>query len=409
MASGTESSRMSSFFPRNGVPGTEYLYLFLLFPVTSILVGFNLYHTSAFLLLALILYRVVTSSGLLVSRSFALVMLLYAVFLLYTALSLLWSPSSQYAMSKFVRLAVICTLLMVAPTVLFSEKKSVYNFFKLAIYATMAVAVLIILGFLSPNYARPYYLLGSSSHLAAGRILGFGVVVTAYYVLTSDEKARTYIYGLMLTVLLLGITVSGSRGPLVATVISTGVLIPLVLYFVGREKYRAYLFLGVSVLGIVSLFVLHLVLGVSIPTFDRIIPLLQGEFDPSNTRRLRFYRQAVLLWLESPLLGSGFGSYGIWIHGVDIEEFPHNIVLEILAELGVIGLVLFGAVLCVTLRPLVTNHREHPISILLFGLFVYALLNASFSQDLQGDRMVFAVIGLSTFLGLYTEGDLGEI
>lgn len=405
MSTATGAARHAYSSLRDSVWSAEFLYLLMLFPVTSALLGVNLYHPAILLLAVFAVYRVFVVDDVALSRSFALVMLLWTLFLLYYAITMLWSPSSNYALSKFLRLVTICSLLLIAPTILFPETKQIHNFGKAAIYAALAVAVLIVLGYLSPNYARPYALLGSLSHLAPGRIIGFGVVVATYYVLASTRRPRLATYGTMLGILLLGLLVSGSRGPLVAAMGTTGTMVVLYLAVERDERRLAALFVGASVLAVVTLFVLHLVFGVTVPNFDRIIPLLQGEIDPSNQRRLRFIRQAVLLWLEAPLLGSGAGSYGVWIHGVDVEEYPHNIFLETLSELGVIGLVILGTLLCATLRGIVAKHRSHQLWVLLLGIFVYALLNAAFSQDLQGNRMVYAAIGLAMGFGVATDSD----
>lgn len=406
METSTGVARDAYFSFREGVRGAEYLYLLMLFPVTSALLGVNLYHPSILLLASLTLYQVLVADDVSLSRSFALVMLLWTVFLLYITVSMFWSPSSSYAMSKFLRLGTICTLLLIAPTILFPETKQIYNFGKFAVYASLAVAVLIIIGYLSRDYVRPYALLGSLSHLAPGRIIGFGIVVTTYYVLASERRPRLATYGTMLGILLLGIVVSGSRGPLVAAMLATGTVVVLYLDVERDDRRLAALFLSASFLAAISLFVMHLFFGITVPNFDRIIPLLQGEFDPSNQRRLRFYRQGVLLWLESPLLGNGVGSYGVWIHGVDVEEYPHNIYLETLSELGVLGLLILGALLLVPFRAIVSNHGSHSLWVLLLGLFIYALLNASFSQDLQGNRMVYAAVGLALTFGIGTDDDV---
>lgn len=395
MATATGAARDTYVSFRNGVTGAEFLYFLALFPLTSFVLGVNLYHASIVVLSGFVFYRLVVDDDLEVSRSFAIVLLVWTVFLLYFAISMLWSPSSTYALTKFLRLATICSLLLVAPTMLFAETERIYRFCKISIYVAVIVAATIILGFLAPNYARPYAALGVASHLGPGRIIGFGIVVTAYYVLSSERRPQLMTYGTMLGILLFGILVSESRGPLVAALVSTVTLVVLFIAVERDDKRLAALFLAASFLAVVSLFVLHFVFGVSIPNFDRILPLLRGEFDASNQRRVRFLRQGALLWLESPILGNGAGSYGVWIHGVDVEEYPHNVFVETLAELGLIGLLLFGLILAVSLRAIVANHERHPIWTLLAGLFLYALLNACFSQDLQGNRLVYATIGLA--------------
>lgn len=403
MVLSSDRTRRPTFAGRGAVPGAEVLFLLLLFPVTSILLGFNLYHVSLVALLGLVAYRIVATEHLRVPHSLVVVLLLWAVFLLYAAVSMVWSPSSSYGMHKFARLLTICTVLIVVPALLFPDEGAVHRFFKLTVYVSIAVAVVIVLGFLSPAHSRPYYLLGTSNHLPTGRTMGFGVVVATYYVLSAETAGDRLVRGLMLGILLVGIVVSGSRGPFLATFASAGILVFLVFYVTRDEKERAFAFVAGAGLSIAVLFGLHFGLGVSVPTFDRIVPMVRGEFDTSNLRRLRIYRQAVLLWLQSPVFGGGIGSFGPWIHGSDMEEYPHNLVLELLAEFGLVGLLIFGALLAVALRDIVAVRREHPVWVLLLCLFIYALLNASFSQDLQGDRMIYAVIGLSTIFGLQTE------
>lgn len=409
MATRTRPRRDTLLSAGDGVPGSEYLYLLLLFPVVSVLFRLDFYHPAILLVAGMIVFRAVYSSDVRVSRSFVVVLSLYVVFLLYIATSMTWSTSSDYATFKFVRIASVCTLLIVAPAMLFPNERSVFRMFKLSIYVSVLLAVVIILGYLSPHYSRSFHLLGSKSHLASGRLLGFGIVVTTYYVLTSERTPESYSHGLMLGILLFGITVSESRGPMVAAAIAASLLVVLVLYFERADSRRLYQFIIISVLGGVSLFVLVVMFDISIPNVDRIIPLLRGDLDPSNVRRLDLYQNGVLLWLESPIVGSGLGSFGVWYHGTDIREFPHNFVLEILAELGVVGLLIFGALLCCAFRPLVANYRDHPIAILLFCLLVYALLNASFSEDLQGDRMVYALVGLSTCVRLFSGTDISSL
>lgn len=399
------NSLLSGAAPADGVPGAEYLYLFLLFPGISVFLGVGLYHVSiVFFLLAMGLL-VLRSERLVVPGSLLLVLLGFWLFLLYAGLSMWWSASSSYASFKFSRLAVVCSLLVLAPVLAFPERDRVYGFLKLSLYMSLLVAALVVYGYLSPDYARPYEIYGSASHIRPGRAIGFGIVVATHYLLATRRRADRYTYGFVLGVLLLGIVVSGSRGPLVAASAAAGVLVLLELSITRGETARAALFVLLSALGVLALFALHVGLGIVVPTFDRIVPLLQGNLDPSTVGRLRLYRAGVVHWLESPVFGNGLGSFAPWFYGEDAMGYPHNLVLEILAELGLIGLLLFVAVLGVAARSLVTNLRTHPVAILLVGLLVFALLNASLSKDLQGNRLLFGVLGLATGVELYAGGD----
>lgn len=403
MESRLERPSLPDVFPKEGFPGAEFLYLFLLFPGISVFLGVRLYHLSLVVFLVGIGFLVVSSDGIRVSRALLSVLPVYGVFLLYAAVTLWWSPSSEYALFKFTRLFVVCTLLLLAPALTYPERDRVYGFFTLTLYMSVLVAALMVFGYFSPSYSRPYLIYGSASHIRPGRAIGFGIVVATHYVLTARRRPRRYTYAVMLGLLLLGMTISESRGPLVSAAGASGVLIFLDLSLRQGSTYRAYQFLLLSVLGAVSLVALHVVFGISIPTFDRIIPLLQGNFDPSTSGRIELYYRGVAHWLESPIFGNGLGSFPVWYLGEDTMYYPHNVVLELLAELGVIGLLLFIALLCIPIRSLVTNLRTNPVTILLFGLLVFALLNASLSKDLQGNRILFGVLGLAISVELFTD------
>jgi O-antigen ligase len=106
--------------------------------------------------------------------------------------------------------------------------------------------------------------------------------------------------------------------------------------------------------------------------------------------RLRIWKDALNKFKKNPVLGSGFGisyhdkiSGGTWVH-------PHNIFLEILAELGLVGgcifLILFGLVfgkVCLILNKINLADRLiflfYPLSLIFF--FSYSLLHTDLSTE----------------------------
>ena len=99
--------------------------------------------------------------------------------------------------------------------------------------------------------------------------------------------------------------------------------------------------------------------------------------------RLDLYKQAFFLFVEKPFFGHGFGSWA------DISntkfKYPHNIVLELMAETGFIGLLFFILIIFFSRG---NNLQLNTIS--LFG--VIALL---FSGDFSYFRYVLLFILLS--------------
>jgi O-antigen ligase len=73
----------------------------------------------------------------------------------------------------------------------------------------------------------------------------------------------------------------------------------------------------------------------------RILSL--GESGDSSLR-LFFFERAITLFMQSPLtfmFGAGMNSFPVFIQAYDVGMYPHNIILELLAEYGVIGCLIF--------------------------------------------------------------------
>jgi O-antigen ligase len=92
--------------------------------------------------------------------------------------------------------------------------------------------------------------------------------------------------------------------------------------------------------------------------------------------------------LEFPLFGHGTGNYGFYHAGIDVKMYPHNIFAEIFYENGLIGLLLL---LIAFTQGLIKFNRinKNKNGVLFFSLFIYFLINAQFSGDIQGNTITF--------------------
>ena len=101
------------------------------------------------------------------------------------------------------------------------------------------------------------------------------------------------------------------------------------------------------------------------------------------------------MWAQHPLFGSGIGSFPIIIGLGDIREYPHNVILEILAELGLVGLLIFGLLLFFGLRILVKNFFTNtPLTLFIFLLFTISFIESLFSSDISDHRLLILSLGL---------------
>lgn len=84
------------------------------------------------------------------------------------------------------------------------------------------------------------------------------------------------------------------------------------------------------------------------------------------------------------LVGAGLGSFGMALTGTEIYYYPHNIIIEIWFELGVIAIAIFTAL---TITALMRSDRSENKALLIFFL-----ISAMFSGDLVGNAPVFYLL-----------------
>lgn len=106
-------------------------------------------------------------------------------------------------------------------------------------------------------------------------------------------------------------------------------------------------------------------LGLDISLLDSL--LRSGSLENSSTGRFEFWKTAIRIFAERPLTGFGLGtffqSYFIGYGGNQwYSRFAHNHYLQILAELGIVGLILFLAFILSSLLAFwrIYRSREYP-------------------------------------------------
>jgi O-antigen ligase len=127
----------------------------------------------------------------------------------------------------------------------------------------------------------------------------------------------------LMTVALFGI---GSRGPVLGVVVG---LLTWALMSSGRSSRQ--MFSVVVLLTVAAYLAIRLAPAAST---DRL-------FDYEDIKRLDLWRSAYNLYLDRPLLGVGWGQYSVNA----LQVYPHNLFLEVAAELGTLGLLLLLAIL----------------------------------------------------------------
>jgi hypothetical protein len=226
--------------------------------------------------------------------------------------------------------------------------------------------------------------------IVAGRAAGLVLVVLAYLLLVSRGVGWLVRgFALLLTpAVAIVLLQAGSRGPITATVAAVGVLL---FRRVSRNRRAKR--------GLARKRWLTLAIG----AFASFTAYSSGGFE--FQRRLRApiseeiaRRDLALAGMETATrypFGAGIGGFGTNVYG-DPTAYPHNILVEIAADMGIIALVAFLVLLFRSIRRL--SRVRNNESTLVLALLAYSLTNASVSSNLTGNRIVLCAIALGLLI-----------
>jgi O-antigen ligase len=96
--------------------------------------------------------------------------------------------------------------------------------------------------------------------------------------------------------------------------------------------------------------------------------------DPNNLSRPKFFIGAISQFSASPLIGAGLGAFA----STGLDLYPHNMIAEIAAELGLLGLIALGTWILLVVRASIR-------SAVLTALIVATLVFSVFSGNIAGE------------------------
>jgi len=263
-------------------------------------------------------------------------------FLLLATASLLWASDSAQTVYQLKRLAQVVLLLFVAYTAASSRRS-----FRLIVWA-----------FLFASVVTSIYSIASGSYIAGDRLGGLfdpnyyaaeliPAIVTATFLLLTARQARMRLF--MLTVIGVDLTafaLTQSRGGIIGLVVAalTAVVVA------GRARPRV-------VIGV-------LLFAAAAATYLLVFTPSHLKSATSSSGRSDEWRIALRMMHDHPLQGVGLGNYqvvepsyaqsNIDLHYVKFvvrdRLVAHNSYLELSAELGIVGGLLFVSILATALR-----------------------------------------------------------
>lgn len=301
---------------------------------------------------------------------------LWACFLPAAGLTLTWDA---YATTKILTLFTITLALAIAPFFLMRTAQQQRVFLTVSVVVAMlSLGYALVFG--EPENEAGRLEFDGANTIGSARIAMAGavIVVIAAFGPSMKPLARVVLAGTGL--LAAGAAVlTGSRGPVVA---AAGALLVTALIAPGLKKYRGRMFLGLIAVGAAVFFATR-----SSGGFDRILALFENENDSSSGVRQQLYDWGILLARENPF-GTGWGTF---TYRDGYYRYPHNLLVEIAAEAGILVLVVVALGLLFTViraaRAATTN-----TSVIILALLIFGIINAMVSGDINASRLMVVII-----------------
>mgnify|MGYP006271666477 FL=1 len=123
----------------------------------------------------------------------------------------------------------------------------------------------------------------------------------------------------------------------------------------------------------------------------------------ARVERLSNAKIALDLFLQNPLQGAGIGGFNAYsVQMEDIEKFkyPHNIIIEVMAELGTLGLILFLSILVPAFRHLFRlkkkywNSRYDTLPNVMISFLLFTFMAAMTSGNIT-NLALFSLVGMA--------------
>lgn len=313
---------------------------------------------------------------------------LYAIIIV----SLFYTPSANFAFVKSL-LFLINVLFFIYP--MFLREINWQLQYKLFLFIFLPIVVWFIVAktlYFSPLNSG-YRIVGIRFYEIRKFYLGFGMGLCILAILQVYLKKSPWVF-ILTVLLLLGL---GSRGALIFLIVTLIVwkwksIVMKILNFKIKRKALRNLLIATAVLPLLVITQFERIYGflyLGLIRFSSLFEIGEDKSVQGRVERLVFALENVFSSISTFLFGNGIGSFGILYSGQDIREYPHNIFLEVLFELGIIFLLLFGVFLFLPFL----YRRE-----LVFKMLtLYFILNALKSGDLIGLWLVFLFIGLLVF------------
>lgn len=315
----------------------------------------------------------------------------FAVFAAVVAASYSYTPAVSYGGSELLRFLGIGTLMLIAPFVLIRSEQDLRQFVVLFLGAGLILALQMIVHVDDRQSAATTDI----TRIGAGWLMGMLILLALYYRPFQRPSHNTLQAWVLVPIFSFALIASAARGPIVA------LLLVLILNLVTSAKMFTRLVLTVLLLGISTYAAFSVFRQIDPNKYNskvnQIADLVEGKpTTGSAAARLTFYRQTVAAIPDHFLIGGGIGSWSVFYYGADERGYPHNLLLQIAFEQGLLGIAALGLFLATMAGISLRMLRETGARYAAFpSLVLFCVIVSMFSGDLDDNRILWYWAGVT--------------
>ena len=335
---------------------------------------------------------------------------LFLIFGLLLGVSYFHTPSPEYGLRKILRFNTFAVTMFITPLLIIKtpdDSRKLLSYFYFLLIIIVGIMLFQFVYFLRWGdfaivlaYWNRISIPGANP-IQVSRYLAIGAAMMIV-LLIRNKPSNSIHYFIILSVILLSIILSGSRGPLISIIIGS------ILYAFLFERKRSTRIIGYGMVALATITILLLFLPESLT--QRFFEVSQGSVIITQqgvkrvstiASRFEFWSMSFQTWISSITnfftgLGSGgFSSLFIWR---DWRWYPHNLFFEIMVELGLVGLIIGMTFIAKSYqsinKSLILGSLTDHSALWVAGTIVM-FIAAQFSGDVNDNRILWMFIGIS--------------
>ena len=325
----------------------------------------------------------------------------FMLFFGYIVLSYSWTPSVTIALDRIQVIGFLNIWCVISTALIFAGNRQRLVRFLCALVGWGMIMAAIGLDIWWQFGTVQKYSPDGRAHINWGNTVAPAAIITFAIVLFSRPfSRRQLIGGALFLISVFYLVAGGGRGAFVSGVLPC--VIPLlILPALDRKGLQIPRFQFISLVAVVTLgvgLVFMYFSGTDLAlTLSRLLGTLEKDASVvAGATRLHYMPAAYAAWIDAPLFGHGIGAFALLFRGFEEPgSYPHNMVLEILAELGIAGMLVFLYFIFTAARHVsMARLRSDPLLVCCLMLVGMSLISSMVSSNLGGNRMVYLTIGM---------------